>query len=288
MRKVTVLNPKGYCSGVGRAISIALQARKDNPTKKVYVLGELVHNSIVINFLKEKNITTLSGKNKVDIISDLNDGDVLIFTAHGHEKILDEIAKRKNLIVYDATCLKVKSNLNIIENKIKDGYTVIFVGQKDHPEVNAALSISKNVILYDMNIPFNYYKITNNKIFVINQTTLSILKLTKIFDEIKLYLPHSEISNEICNTTRVRQNSVINIPKEADLIIVVGDIISSNSNKLLEIAKENHPLIKSILIKDKNELFKDDILKFNNIYIVSSASTPPETVDELCDYLNAL
>ena len=181
MQKVTVLNPKGYCSGVGRAISIALQARKDNPTKKVYVLGELVHNSIVINFLKEKNITTLSGKNKVDIISDLNDGDVLIFTAHGHEKILDEIAKRKNLIVYDATCLKVKSNLNIIENKIKDGYTVIFVGQKDHPEVNAALSISKNVILYDMNIPFNYYKITNNKIFVINQTTLSILKLTKIF-----------------------------------------------------------------------------------------------------------
>lgn len=288
MRKITVLNPKGYCSGVSRAIYIALKARNENPGKEVYVLGELVHNSIVIKLLKDKNIKTLYGKNKIDNINLLENNSVIVFTAHGHEKELDKISIKKNLIVYDATCLKVKSNMDKIENKIKEGASVIFIGQEGHPEVNAALSISPQVYLYDINKPFNYYKITNNKIFVINQTTLNFTKINDIFLNIKKYFPFAEISNEICNTTRIRQNSIIEIPSDTDLIIVVGDQISSNSNKLLEIAKESHPSINSILIKDKNDLNNIDILKYNNIYIVSSASTLPETVDELKDYIISL
>ncbi|MGM9873629.1 MAG: 4-hydroxy-3-methylbut-2-enyl diphosphate reductase [Bacilli bacterium] len=288
MRKVTVLNPRGYCSGVSRAISIALKARKENPDKNVFVLGELVHNSLVIDMLNKNNIITLKGDNKKDIIQKLEEGSILVFTAHGHDKKLDEIAKNKNLVVYDATCMKVKSNLNKIENEINKNNQVIFIGQKSHPEVNAALSLSSNVVLYDIEQPFNYYKITNNNVFVINQTTLNFVKLNKIFEEIKSHIPNAIISNEICNTTRIRQNSVLNIPSDADLIIVIGDKISSNSNKLLDIAKENHPTIKSVLIKDKNDLDDFDILNYSNIYIVSSASTPPETVNELEQYIISL
>ena len=117
--KVEILKPKAYCAGVSNAINLAIKAREENPDKKVFVLGMLVHNNFVVEFLRKKDIQVALD------INDIPDGEVIIFTAHGHKRELDAIAKEKNLIVYDSVCPKVLSNIKLIEENIKAGHYVI-------------------------------------------------------------------------------------------------------------------------------------------------------------------
>ena len=107
--KVEILKPCAYCAGVNNAINIALKARQEHPNKDVYVLGMLVHNNFVVRSLQKQNILSVSS------INDIPDGSVLIFSAHGHKEELDEVAKKKNLIVYDSVCPKVLSNIKLIK-----------------------------------------------------------------------------------------------------------------------------------------------------------------------------
>jgi 4-hydroxy-3-methylbut-2-enyl diphosphate reductase len=141
---VSILKPEGYCSGVSMAIDLALRIKEENKDKNVYVLGMLVHNTHVTNFLKNKGIVTLDEGDKETLISSLNKGDILIFTAHGHEKHLDILAKEKGLIIYDSVCPKVKHNLTLIQKEIDEGHQVIYIGKNKHQEAIGALSISSN------------------------------------------------------------------------------------------------------------------------------------------------
>ena len=152
--EVEILSPQGYCAGVTNAINMAKQAKKENLDKDVFVLGMLVHNKQVIDELSKDNITTIYDKNKSynELIELIPNNSVIVFTAHGHDENLDKIAKEKNLIIYDATCSKVKRNLNRIKEAISQGRDVIYIGEKNHPESLAALSISNRVSLYDSNL----------------------------------------------------------------------------------------------------------------------------------------
>ena len=285
--KVTILEPQGYCAGVTNAINIALRAKMENKDKPVYILGMLVHNEKVINELTSLGITTLYRDNKSDeeLLYSLPDESIVVFSAHGHKKNLDDIAFNKRFKVYDATCPKVQNNLRIISKEIEDGHKVIYIGHKNHPEALAALSISDQVLFYDIKGEFNYKGVKDKSPLVINQTTLNTKELKELYIDIIVHLPKARIMDEICPATRLRQEALINIDKDVDLILVIGDKNSSNTNRLLEIAKTNHPEIDSYLVSDLDELKKIDINKKKHVAIASGASTPKKEIDKIKEYL---
>ena len=285
--KVTILEPQGYCAGVTNAINIALRAKLENKDKPVYILGMLVHNEKVINELTSLGITTLYRDNKSDeeLLYSLPDESIVVFSAHGHKKNLDEIAINKRFKVYDATCPKVQNNLKIISKEIEEGHKIIYIGHKNHPEALAALSISDQVLFYDIKGDFDYKGIKDKSPLVINQTTLNTKELKELYIDIIVHLPKARIMDEICPATRLRQEALINIADDVDLILVIGDKNSSNTNRLLEIAKTNHPEIDSYLVSDLDELKNIDINKKKHVAIASGASTPKKEIDKIKEYL---
>lgn len=283
--KVELVKPQGYCAGVLNAINTAKKAKEEHPNKDVYVLGMLVHNQNVINFLSNIGIVTLYLTNNGELPETLKAGDVVIFTAHGHDKKLDELAIKKGLIIYDSTCPIVRKNLDLIQSEISNNKKVIYIGQKNHKETQAALAISSNVSLYDTSDGFDYTKFTEKAPLVVNQTTLNFLSLKNIHDEIKSHIPEARILNEICAATRLRQEAVLNISNDTDLIIVVGDKLSSNSLKLFEIANNKFKDKKVLMIQNLDELKEYDLSKYKKATIASGASTPSEVVDEINKYL---
>ena len=284
--KVSLIKPQGFCSGVLKAVSIAKKARAEHPDKNVYILGMLAHNKTLTDDLAKEGLITLDDKDEFAAVDSLNQGDVLIFTAHGHGDEIEKRAKEKGLIIYDATCFKVKSNLEKIKKEIEQGHQVIYIGQKGHKETNAALSVSENVSLYDTQILINYYLITDKNPYVINQTTLNYKSLDKYYFDILSHIPGARIENEICAATRLRQEAVTKIENDTDLIIVVGHQKSSNSNKLFEIAKSHYPNAFVVMVNDLAELKElKDIEGKKKAAVISGASTPQYVVDAIYDYL---
>lgn len=288
MRVIKVLEPKGYCSGVINAINIAKKAKSENKDQPVYLLGMLVHNEKVINELKDIGISCIQGEDKFNLLNSLPNESVVIFSAHGHDSKLDELAFQKEMVIYDATCPKVKRNMDLIKEEIAKGNEVIYIGQSHHPECDAALSISNKVSLYDTKLLNNNYLNTTDNPLVVNQTTLNMFDLKEIHKEILKRYPNARIADEICASTRLRQTSIINLPKKADLIIVVGDKASSNTNRLFDIAKTLHQNIESVMISSLDEL--DISILENKKYVVisSGASTSPKTIDDIFNYINSL
>lgn len=288
MKNIIVVKPKGYCTGVKRAIEIAKEAKKKYKSNNVYVLGMLVHNQKVIDELNLLNIITLSPKNekdKIDLINKLKAGDVLIFTAHGHDKNLELIAQKKQIITIDATCPIVNKNIKKIKEAIKNKKEILYLGESNHPETNAYLSISDKVQFIDIGLPFIYQKTTNIEKVLISQTTLNINDLFYIESKLKNIDTSISSIEEVCSTTRERQSSVLSIPIESNIIIVIGDKRSSNSKRLFELAKSSHPSSKCLFINDKNELRNFNFKNSNDIYLVSGASTPPELIDDIYNFI---
>ena len=285
--EVALIKPQGFCSGVTRAVEVAKKAKQENLNKNIYILGMLAHNQILIDDLSKEGFITLLG-NEEEEIEKLNPGDVLVFTAHGHSSKLDELASKKGLITYDATCFKVLDNLKKIKREISDGHQVIYIGQKGHKEANAALSVSENVSLYDTQLLINYQLITDRNPFVLNQTTLNFYELQKYHNDILRHFPGARIENEICNATRLRQEAMLKIDNDTDLIVVVGHPKSSNSNKLFDIAKTNYPNALVLMVNNLQELKAYNVEGKRKAAVGSGASTPQYIVDEIYNYLVTL
>ena len=279
--KVSILQPKGYCAGVARAINIALKARKEHMDKDVSVLGMLVHNHHVSKLLKDNNI------NIVDNLDDIKDGSVIVFNADGHTAEQLSKAQEKNLIIYDAICPKVESNLKKIINEIHNGHQVIYIGQSHHQETQIALSISPNIVLYDDKDGIDYSLLYDESPFVLNQTTLNSVEIINLYNDILAHYPKARISNEICPTTRQRQEAV-QLVKDVDAIVVVGDQVSSNSKRLFEIAKAFHKDTFVCMVSDVSELPLEELQNKNHIAISSGASTPSDVIDMIYDKLVSL
>ena len=286
--KVTILKPTGYCAGVNNAIRIAFKARQEHPILDVNVLGMLVHNQEVIALLEKNNIHTLVGNDPSKLLESVKDGSVIVFTAHGHDEKLEEICHKKHLIIYDAVCGKVKYNLTFIKKAINDGHQVIYIGEENHPEAKAALSISDSVLFYDIKKDFDYQNCADKAPFVIDQTTLNILDIQTIYADIKKHLPNAKIEDEICSATRERQEALLRLEEDVDAIIVVGDQKSSNTKRLFEIAQRAHPDITVLMIDTLSSLNIDLIKNKKHIAISSGASTPLETIDVIASYLEKL
>lgn len=284
--KVNRLFPISYCFGVTKAINDALKIRKEYPNRDIYFFGDLVHNQKVINFFLELGIKVISfnESNAFDKLKQFNEDDIVIFSAHGHNKKYEEILKNKNITFFDTTCIKVKNNLDLISNSSNE---IIYIGKKEHPETFASLSYSNHIFLYDINEfgKFDYSKIKDIHPLILNQSTLSINEIKNIFDDIKTHIPEATFVDEICDASRVRQTKIVSLPDDVDLIIIVGDTKSSNTTKLYNLSLEHNKNALTIMVNGSDELRKYDLSNYKNAIIASGTSAPLSLIEEVEKYL---
>ncbi|MBR5342178.1 MAG: 4-hydroxy-3-methylbut-2-enyl diphosphate reductase [Erysipelotrichaceae bacterium] len=276
--------PSGYCKGVVNAIKLAKDTKANNPEENVYVLGMLVHNSFVSEELSSLGIITLddSKKSKSELLDEINDG-IVIFTAHGISESIKQKAIDKGLRYVDASCVDVLKTQNVIKEYLNDGYDVIYFGKKNHPEAEAVISISDKIHLVTNEDDLRKLDITNHKVFLTNQTTMSYLELKDLIELSKKLYPDIIIEKEICNATSSRQEAIANLT-DCDLLYVVGDIKSNNTNKLVDIGIKKG-IKKVLLIQNFKDINTDDLKDVHKVYVTAGASTPPKLIDEVISFL---
>lgn len=287
--QIDILSPNGYCYGVKRAINLALDIKKENPNKKVYVLGMLVHNNYVCDFLLKNQIFTIDvPPNKYkEVLLKLKSDDIVIFTAHGHDIELDQIIKDKKIQSYDAICPMVKHNNDLIKNALEKGKKVIYIGQENHPEAIGALSMSNDIIFMTNKLLYLSYYDKKLNYFVINQTTLNIEELKGIHKDLKSIFPNIEIADEICAATRLRQQTILQLTGY-DVLLVVGSLKSSNTNKLYDIATNKLLDISTFRIESLKDIPFNKLNKQQKIAITGGTSTPSKLLqlikEEITNY----
>jgi 4-hydroxy-3-methylbut-2-en-1-yl diphosphate reductase len=283
--EVIKVSPRGYCYGVVDAMVIARNAALDkNLPRPIYILGMLVHNENVTEAFKEEGIITLDGKNRKEILEKVDQGTV-IFTAHGVSPEIRQLAKEKGLVTIDATCPDVTKTHVIIEEKTKQGYEVIYIGKKGHPEPEGAIGVAPGLVHLVSNTgDIDQLDIKNDKIIITNQTTMSSWDVKDLMEYCLKKFPQAEIHNEICQATQVRQEAVAKQAGDADVLIVVGDPKSNNSNRLAQVSEEIAGT-KSYRVADVTEIEIDWIRNAKRVAVTSGASTPTPITKEVIQFL---
>ena len=278
--------PSGYCKGVVNAINIVKKTKEQYPNENIYILGMIVHNSYVSKQMEDLGVITLEDPNlsKEELLDTIDKG-VVIFTAHGISDKIKQKALDKGLICVDASCVDVLKNKDLIKSYLDKGYDVVYFGKKKHPEAEAILSLSNNIHLVSNISDIDNLNISNDNLFITNQTTMSYLEVEDMLKLSKDKYPTCIIQKEICNATSSRQLAITNI-KDGDVLYVVGDVKSNNTNKLKEIGLKYFK--KVFLISNYKEMNKKDLVNENKIYVTAGASTPPILIDEVIDYLSKL
>ncbi len=281
--KILLSAPRGFCAGVERAIEIVEKSIQKYGAP-VYVRHEIVHNKYVVDDLKNK------GAIFVEELEEIEDKTrPVIFSAHGVPKKIPEDAKNYNMTYVDATCPLVSKVHREAENLNKAGYHLILIGHQNHPEVIGTMGqLPKGSIdLIQNEDEAKKYKLQNNKkISYVTQTTLSIDDTKDIIQILKDRFPdiREPLKEDICYATTNRQMAVKNIAKKCDLFFVIGSRNSSNSVRLVEVAKKSG-CSNSQLIHSKSEIPFDLIENSNTIGISSGASAPEILVDNFINEL---
>lgn len=284
--EVVRISPRGYCYGVVDAMALAMQtARNLDLPRPIYILGMIVHNAHVTEFFKqEEGIITLDGENRLEILEQVNQGTV-IFTAHGVSPEVRRRASERGLTVVDATCPDVTKTHDLIRSKTAQGYKVIYIGKKGHPEPEGAVGVAPaDVHLVETIEEANLLELQAERILITNQTTMSQWDIKHIMNRLLERFPHAEIHNEICLATQVRQEAVAEQAKEADVVIVVGDPKSNNSNRLAQVSEEIAG-VKAHRISDVSEIEPGWLMQARKVAVTSGASTPTPITKEVIDYL---
>ncbi len=283
---IALANPRGFCAGVERAIIIVEQALKKFGAP-IYVRHEVVHNRFVIDDLKSK------GAIFVDNIADIPEGSHVIFSAHGVSKVVKTDAKNRKLIAIDATCPLVTKVHREVNKMYGENYHIIMIGHTGHPEVEGTMGqIEKNSPDASIHLIENKEDVSNltisvnNRVSYVSQTTLSVDDTQEIIEALKYKYPNIQgpKSSDICYATQNRQDSVKKMIAYQDIILVVGSANSSNSNRLVEIAKKQG--IEAHLIDNPDE-FDSDILKGKNrIGLTAGASAPEAQVQLAINFIS--
>ena len=280
--KIFLASPRGFCAGVDRAIEIVNKAL-EKYGKPVYVRHEIVHNKQVVDELRQK------GAIFVDELSDVKDGSrPVIFSAHGVPKSVPEEAKLKNLSYVDATCPLVSKVHRESEQLNKNGYMILLIGHKNHPEVIGTMgqlpkgsiklvetkNDAENLVFKDCKKPLAY----------ITQTTLSVDDTSEIINILRKKFPNIKgpIKEDICYATTNRQSAVKEIASKCDMFFIIGSRNSSNSVRLVEVAKKAGCL-NSQLMHSEKEIPYNEIQNSNTIGVSSGASAPEKLVQELLE-----
>ena len=277
-KEILLISPRGFCAGVTRAIDTVVEVlEKFGPP--VYVKHEIVHNKHVIDDLKAKGAI---------FIEDINDAPIdkpLVFSAHGVAKNILDTAKQMNKYVVDATCpLVTKVHVQAIKFYNLD-YKIILIGHKNHPEVEGTLGqlpAGAIVLIENLDDIQNLKFENEDKLAFVTQTTLSVDDTKEIIDALKKKFPHIKSSpkEDICYATTNRQNAIKDYAHECDSFIVVGSKNSSNSNRLVEVAKKSGCDL-SVLLENASNLNIDNYKNHQTIGLSSGASVPDILVQDV-------
>ncbi|MFD2671347.1 4-hydroxy-3-methylbut-2-enyl diphosphate reductase [Marinicrinis sediminis] len=282
---VVKISPRGYCYGVVDAMVLAMQTAKNlDLPRPIYILGMIVHNSHVTEAFEKEGIVTLDGPNRLEILEQVTEG-TIILTAHGVSPEVRNTAREKGLTVVDATCPDVTRTHDLIREKTNEGYEIIYIGKKGHPEPEGAIGICpEHVHLIEREEEIASLELETKQIIITNQTTMSQWDIKHIMNALIRKFPSAQIHNEICLATQVRQEAVAEQAKQTDLVIVVGDPRSNNSNRLAQVS-EQIAGVKAYRIADVTELDRQWLMQVRKVGVTSGASTPTLITKEVIAYL---
>ena len=280
---VILARPRGFCAGVERAIEIVERAlKKYGPP--VYVRHEIVHNKYVVEDLRAK------GAIFVDELEDIPEGAITVFSAHGVAEQVENEAKHRNLPIIDATCPLVKKVHKEAQKHEEKGRQIILIGHEGHPEVagTSGRVKSKVILVQTLDDIANIEVIDINNLAYVTQTTLSVDDTKEIIGALKQRFPNIEGPElrDICYATQNRQDAVRKLAKEVDLILVIGSVNSSNSNRLRDLGIEIG--VKSYLINGANDIEEEWLKSCQRIGITAGASAPEILLEEVIDRLKQI
>ncbi|MCL2282071.1 MAG: 4-hydroxy-3-methylbut-2-enyl diphosphate reductase [Fibromonadales bacterium] len=278
--KCILARPRGFCAGVERAI-LMVEKAIEKFGSPVYVRHEIVHNRFVVDSLRK------IGAIFVEELSEVPEGAVVIFSAHGVSRDIYESAKSLYLKVIDATCPIVKSVHRSAIRYANSGCSIILIGHQGHAEIDGTLGQLPPGKIYLISSAKEVHKLPAMKkgVAYLTQTTLSTEETSDIISELKEKYPNIQgtKTGNVCYATTNRQSAVRSICKEVDLLLIVGSKNSSNSNRLRELGDEQG--VRSILIDSVEDLRKNMFKGVKSVGISSGASAPEHLVLEIIEWL---
>jgi len=270
--KINLAKSAGFCLGVKRAITIA--ERTAQTKRSVVMLGDIVHNEEVVKQIQKAGIKKINRLSR-------GHGKTLLIRAHGCSRDIFNRAKESGYEIIDATCPMVKEIHKIASGLEKQGYRIIVIGDKFHDEVQGIIGqLKSKAIVIDSirNIPLA--KIKNVKrAAVVTQSTQNLDNVLEILNYLRKHVPEIKFHNTICNPTRTKQNEVKIMPKENDLMIIIGSKTSANTKRIYEISKSLNK--NSYWINSGREIKGSWLKGALNIGVTAGASTPQSTIDKV-------
>ena len=281
--EIRLANPRGFCAGVDRAIEIVNRALTAFGPP-VYVRHEVVHNKFVVDDLKQR------GAVFVEELDEIPDDTIVIFSAHGVSRAVQEEARRRQLQVFDATCPLVTKVHVEVAKLHREGYEFIMIGHKGHPEVEGTMGqVSEGIYLVEDEADVATVQVRHpDKLAVVTQTTLSVDDAAGILAAIKRRFPNvrEPKQQDICYATQNRQDAVKIMAPQVDVVIVVGSPTSSNSNRLRELAERlGTPAYMIDCPEDLQEAWFDANPR---VGLTAGASAPDVLVQQVIARLHAL
>ncbi len=287
---VLKVHPRGYCYGVVDAITLAKRIAKDpNVPRPIFILGQIVHNRHTVLELEQYGIQTLDGGQRIDLLDQVPDGATVIFTAHGISPAVKAKAAERGLRFYDATCPDVTKTHVLIREKIAQGYSIIYIGTKGHPEPEGAMGeapIGRVSLVTTIDDIQNLSFAPSQMLAIVTQTTLSQWDTQNVIDALLTKYPLAEVHNEICLATQLRQEAAVKAAADVDMVVVVGDRRSNNSNRLVEVVEKiaGKPSVRVESVDDLRPEWFSDI---QYVAVTAGSSTPSHITREVVQQLEA-
>ncbi|WP_397475975.1 4-hydroxy-3-methylbut-2-enyl diphosphate reductase [Pusillimonas sp.] len=281
--EIVLAQPRGFCAGVDRAIDIVERALELHGAP-IYVRHEIVHNRYVVQDLRTK------GAIFIDELEEAPAGAIVVFSAHGVSKDVRAEAQRMGLQVFDATCpLVTKVHVEVAKMRA-EGREIIMIGHRGHPEVEGTLGQSKDG-MYLVETPQDVLElqvVSPDKLAFVTQTTLSVDDAAKVADALRKRFPNivEPKKSDICYATQNRQDAVKIMAPECDLVLVVGSVNSSNSNRLREVAERRGA--RSFLVDDPDMIDPAWLDETRRVGVTAGASAPDILVERVIERLKQL
>lgn len=283
---VIKVTPRGYCYGVVDAIELVKQtARNPNVPRPIYILGLIVHNRHIVEELGQLGVISLDGEDRLALVEQIEAPATVIFTAHGVSPAVRVRAREKGLHVVDATCPDVTRTHDLIRELVAQGYEIFYIGKPGHPEPEGAVGVAPgHVYLISSAADVERVQPRTAKLAVTNQTTMSQWDTADLMRRLQERFPEVQIYNEICMATQLRQEAVARQAPEADLVLVVGDPRSNNSNRLAQVAEEIAGR-EAHLVDSVQDIQPEWLAGRRRVAITSGASTPTRLTREVIRFV---
>ena len=279
--EIIVAKSAGFCFGVERAVSTVYSEVEKG--KKIYTLGPIIHNDYVVSDLESKGVTVI---NDVKELEGQDDGTVII-RSHGVSKQTQDMLESLPLNVIDATCPFVKKIHRIVEKESTEGKQIVVIGNPDHPEVIGIIGWCDPdhpaTVIENEDEAKRFRPDADREVTVVSQTTFRVGKFKELVEILRKKGYNVNVVNTICNATGMRQEEAKKIASEVDMMIVIGDSKSSNTQKLYEICSRECKCTKYVQTKDNLET--DPLRSLRRVGITAGASTPKKIIEEVQNYV---